>query len=306
MATIDRSILFKPAVIAILANTQAIPDLEVFFTSLQLWNSELPPVYMYCCSKTLEYLDKKKLYRGPLTCRVMLDSYSSYTRSQMERLPSVEGLSNLFHDFTQEKCGLVEWAYKHIPDDKKEQGVLFCDADICWLGPLPSIPKGKVLGVSPHMIRKEDEALYGEYNAGFLWTNQSTFPKVWKQACKTSRFFEQAALEVLADNTPDEELYIFGETINYGWWRMYQSSNSIQVQQGAWSLNESNNSREEPTGLYIHGIPVCCIHTHWITKDTITHRFNSWIFEKLRCLINIHPAFHSLMFTLNMIHKNTV
>ena len=48
MATIDTSILFKPAVIAILANTQAIPDLEVFFTSLQLWNNELPPVYMYC------------------------------------------------------------------------------------------------------------------------------------------------------------------------------------------------------------------------------------------------------------------
>jgi len=222
MATEDTSILFKPAVLAILANTQAIPDLEVFFTSLQLWNTDLPPIYMYCCSKTLDYLDKKQPYKGPLVCRVMLDSYSTLTRAQMERLPSVEGLSNLFHDFTQEKCSLVEWAYKHIPEDKKEQGVLFCDADICWLGSLPCIPKGKQLGLSPHMIRKEDEALYGEYNAGFIWTNQSAFSTLWKQACKSSRFFEQAALEVLADNTSNQELHLFGEEINYGWWRMYQ------------------------------------------------------------------------------------
>jgi len=274
---------FKPAAIATLANRHAIKDLEVFFTSLQLWSSnELPPVYLYCCSKVVEYLDKHQPYKGPLFCRVILDSYSDLTRKQMEQLPSVEGKRTLFHEFTEEKCGLMEWAYKSLPEEKQQQGVLFCDADICWLGPIPSILSGKTLGLSPHMIHEKDEALYGMYNAGFFWTNQSQFSSAWKMACKTSRFFEQAALETLFDFTPEEECFTFGPEVNYGWWRMFQSPNGLEQQKKQWLIRRDES--QSTAGLYINGKSVVCIHTHWKTQDAVTHRFNTWILEKLEKL----------------------
>jgi len=218
----------------------------------------------------------------------MLDSYSNLTRSQMERLPSIEGKRTLFHEFTEEKCSLMEWAFKSvwasdtIPENQKKQGVLFCDADICWLGPIPSIPQGKTLALSPHMIHEKDEERYGMYNAGFFWTNQPHFPHAWRLACKSSRFFEQAALETLSDFTSEEECYTFGTEINYGWWRMFQSPNGLEAQQASWSMHR--DEKQSHSGLHVNGKPVVCIHTHWKTTDTVTNKFNRWILEKLEKL----------------------
>jgi len=277
---IGTSILFKPAAIATLANQHAIEDLRIFFSSLQLWNTELPPVYLYCCSIVLDYLDKHTLYKGPLYCKVVLDAYSKLDRKSMEKLPSQNGLTNLFHDFTQEKCDLMDWALKSLPTDKVQQGVLFCDADLCWLGPLPSIPFGKTLGLSPHMIHPNDEVLYGTYNAGLVWMNDSAHPILWKQLCKHSRFFEQAALETLDDYTNEEQIHRFGQEHNYGWWRLFQSPNGLVHQKAAWSVHLSKSH----SGLCVGTIPVSCIHTHWNTNDFITKTFNHWIFEKLKHL----------------------
>jgi hypothetical protein len=275
------SILFQqPAAIATLANKHAIDDLRIFFASFQLWNTELPPMYLYCCSEVLEYLDKTNPYKGPLFCKVMLDSYKGMNRQQMEHAPSQSGLSNLFHDFTQEKCDLIDWALKSLPEDVRKKGVLFCDADICWLGPLPSIPSGKVIGLSPHKIHEMDETLYGTYNAGFVWMNTLSYPSLWKQACKISRFFEQAALENLEDATKDEEVYIFNDEHNYGWWRMFQSPDGLQTQTNRWTIQPSTTNVN--SGLYLDKNPVSSIHTHWNTKDFITMTFNHWIHEKLK------------------------
>ena len=242
----------------------------------------LPTVFIYCCSKVKDYLDKKQPYKGKIQYKVVLEKYTDLTRQQMERLPSTKGLSNLFHDFTQEKCDLMEWALQSLPDDQKEKGVLFCDADICWLGPLPDLTVGKTLGLSPHMIRHEDSLLYGTYNAGFIWTNQDQMPLRWRNACKTSRFFEQAALEDLEDSTPENEVYIFGQEYNYGWWRMFQSSNPYEVQQKAWKIHRDTN--QSHSGLCVNEVPVRCIHTHWKTKDHTTNQFNIWILDKLTLL----------------------
>lgn len=56
------------------------------------------------------------------------------------------------------KCDILEWAMDSLPEEKRKQGVLFCDADILWFGPLPSIPSTARLGLSPHEIRQADEA----------------------------------------------------------------------------------------------------------------------------------------------------
>ena len=292
----DTSILFQPAAIATLANRHAIDDLRIFFASLQLWNVNLPPVYMYCCSEVLSYLDKEIPYKGPLFCKVVLDAYSKLDRSNMEQLPSENGLTNLFHDFTQEKCDLMDWALKSLPEHESEKGVLFCDADLCWLGPLPSIPNGKTLGLSPHGIHPNDEALYGTYNAGLVWMNDRAYPSLWKQACKHSRFFEQAALENLDDLTDEQQIYRFGQEHNYGWWRLFQSPNGIAYQKSKWSILQS----KDHSGLLVDKKPVSCIHTHWKTRDSMTMTFNHWMFEKLGAIRSSNPKVELLLNTISI------
>lgn len=273
---------FQPAAIATLANESALYDLKLLCTTLQVWNAEPPTIYLYCSSAVVKQLNTTIKYTGKIEYKVCLDAYSNLTRQMMESKPSKRGLSNLFHDFTEEKCGLMDWALKSLPSEKRKQGILFCDADIFWLSELPTIPEGKTLALSPHMIRPHDESKYGHYNAGFLWTNQETMSEKWREACKTSRFFEQAALEDLADSTPDTELYIFGEEYNYGWWRMYQSPQSFQEQQKAWTIHRDLSQRH--SGLCVNGKPVYCIHTHWKPTDSITLSFNVWILERLQIL----------------------
>jgi len=226
------------------------------------------------------FLSKLNPYKGLLEYKVVLDPYSNLTRQQMEHLPSLKGTRTLFHDFTEEKCGLIDWALQSLPLGEKQKGVLFCDADICWLGPIPSIPTGKTLALSPHMIRQEDEAKYGMYNAGFFWTNNPNFPSTWAMACKTSRFFEQAALESVWDFTIEQECMEFGQHVNYGWWRLFQSPNGLLLQKSRWSVKPDKD--ELHSGLCVQRVPLVCIHTHWNTNDPITNRFNQWVLEQLK------------------------
>jgi hypothetical protein len=267
-----------PGAIATLGNITAWDDLKIFLLTLEMYTPNPPPVYIFCCSK-IEMALKGLAYGGKIHTKVALDVYEQYNRAQMERIPSKKGLSNLFHDLMQEKCDLIDWALMSLGSvgsvgslDKK-RGVLFCDADICWLGPIPSIPAGKTLALSPHMIRKVDETRFGEFNGGFLWTNDPSIPSKWAEFSKTSRFFEQAALEDLSDQTLESEFYRFPETVNYGWWRMFQSPNGLDHQQSVWS--------NDACRLTVKNQPVVCIHTHWITRDSVTFKFNTFIRKHL-------------------------
>lgn len=282
---------YEPSAIATLANETAFYDLTLFLRSLQVWNECPPPIYVYCTSN-VEMQIKKIPYKGTIYTKNCLDKYANLTRVMMESMKSKEGLSNLFHDFTQEKCGLMEWALQSLPEELRINGVLFCDADIFWLGPLPKIPNTASLGLSPHMIHTSDEAKYGTYNAGFLWTNQQTMPEKWRSACKISRFFEQAALETLEDDMPDEKVYKFGPDYNYGWWRMYQSPNGVSAQQKAWTI--CRDVKQSHSGLCVDGQPLCCIHTHWKPNDSSTLSFNIWMMEQFNSLSK-EPKVKSLL-----------
>lgn len=271
---LNSSILFKPAAIALMGNEHAYQDLCVFFDTLQLYNQELPPIYCFCTKSLQTKLQTEMTrYKGVIHYRTELEPYVCLNRATMEQMPSQQGLSNFFHDFTIEKCKLMKWALEDLSDSEKERGVLFCDADIAWFGPLVQIPQGKTLALSPHMIRKRDEANYGEFNAGFLWTNQLAMPDEWKEASARSRFFEQAALEELADVTLEKHLYRFDETVNYGWWRMFQSDVHATVKQREWSFVPNNTS----SGICVNGKPLVCIHTHWKTNDSMTNAFNRFV-----------------------------
>jgi hypothetical protein len=283
----EHSILFKPAAIATLANENALDDLHLFFKTLELWNPVPPPVYLLC-TESVKLWSRGK-YQGSLHTCTKLEAYRSLSRREMEVMPSKKGLPNLFYDFTQEKCDLMDWALSSIDKTDEARGVLFCDADIFWLGPLPQIPEGYSLALSRHGIRDHDEAKFGKYNAGFLWTNMHEIPSLWREACKTSRFFEQAALETLAERT---NIYEFGSNINYGWWRMYQGTLSAEKKKAEWTIKR--DPKEGHSGLCLQGEPVLCIHTHWKTDDFITREFNTWIRTKLALLKSQKRVAHLL------------
>lgn len=266
--------ILLPKAIATLANEHALYDLKLLLKSLELWNSEPPAVYLFCTTMMIPQL--KKIYKGKLYTKAALDPYSDKTRAQMEKEPSRKELHNLFYDFTQEKCDLMEWALRETGNSKN--GVLFCDADILWLSPIPIISSEKVLGLSQHFIKTEYEEKFGKYNAGFLWTNSQEVIKIWRSACETSYFFEQAALEDVETSLDSSLIEKFGENVNYGWWRMFQSENTPFEQQSKWCIDTAKKE------IQVNGQPLICIHTHFKTNDPMTIAFNNWIIHKLNFL----------------------
>jgi hypothetical protein len=302
--TQSASILFvKPAAIATMATKAALEDLKVLFISLQIWNAEDPPtVFVYCDMFIYEWLKQLK-YGGSIYKKPFLEPYTSYDRKQMESQPSHKGMPNLFYDFTQEKCGLMAWAQteaalgntmSETTHSNGQKGVLFCDADITWLGPLPKIPVTATLALSQHMIRKHDEAKFGTYNAGFLWMNDLDLPGLWEEACKTSRFFEQAALETLTEKISPSAVYFFGPEHNYGWWRLYQASVPVDTQKSQWSIKRDTNQIH--SGLCVAGQPISSVHTHWKTTDFVTAEFNTWVKQRLALLKSQAPVKKLLSF----------
>ena len=258
--------------VALLVNENAIDDIKIFLYTLQLWNSMIPTLYIYCTTQSKALIESIE-YSGARSYNTGLDAYSNLSRLQMERMPSKQGLSNLFHDFTLEKCTLMEWAI-----GQAKTGVMFCDADLCWLGPLPSIPvDGVRVALSPHEIRSSDEAKYGKYNAGLLWIADVEVVQAWRRESMVSAFFEQLALDTVANEFP---MYAFGTHVNYGWWRMFQGKISIADSRALWTIHRGDLH----SGLLVKGQPVVCIHTHWKTTDTVTGMFNTWILQKLTLL----------------------
>lgn len=274
----------RPAAIAMIVNENALDDMRIFMDTLQLWTPFPPPLYIYTtrtCAPKLTALKAALKYEGRLFFKPALDPYGTLTRAQMEHAPSKKGYPNLFYDFTLEKTHCMEWALQEIPATNKEQGVLFCDADICWLGSCPSIPSlGYMLAVSPHGIRQADEAKYGIYNAGYLWTNRVELVKRWRELTSSSHFFEQASIEELVASCEPKTVYTFGLHHNYGWWRMFQSHVPASVRQAQWSIFRSQKG--EHSGMQVDGAPLVSIHTHFKTTDSITKQFNTYILGMLQ------------------------
>jgi hypothetical protein len=267
--------------VATLVTEPALEDFEILLFTLALWNSPKPRLYVLTDSATKLRIVSAvaKYYSGAqVNLKTGLDKYTSLNRTEMERRPG-ETYATLFGDFTAEKTVLMDWALASEPD-----GVLFCDADICHLAPLPQLPDSCSLALSPHSIRLGDEAKYGKYNAGYLWIQDPALVVRWRTLCASSRFFEQACLEDLATSVPSEFLYEFPIHVNYGWWRMWQGRLSHTEQQKAWGFFRGT----ECCGLTVNGSPLQSVHTHWREKkDPPTRAFNEWVLEKLRKLASV-------------------
>jgi len=258
--------------IATLANYKALDDLKVLLFTLQLWNeSTLPSLYVYCDTSISIFLETQPYYKGKIYKKTVLDNYGEYTRIEMEKMPG-EIYENRWVDLMCEKMNLIDWVF----DSEKE--VLFCDADICFMGALPEIPESTKIGLSSHHIRKIDEKKYGTYNGGFIYSSSKDMTRIWRDATRTSRYYEQAALEELANHY---KIYNFSVQNNYGWWRLLQGEESIEILKLKWGIKRDKNS----SGISVEDKPLLSIHTHWKTDDRATLYYNNFIleyFEKLK------------------------
>ena len=252
----------------IVTGQQALQDFRIFTTSLAVWHPTAE-LYVYTDSKTdVKSCAAAVKWNGQLHIKPAMDSYASKSRPEMEALPGRK-YDSLFKDYTYEKAAVMEWMFA----DGAPEGVWFLDADITLLAPLPQIPETATVALSPHYIRQADCALYGKYNAGFMWFKDSSLLEVWRNAAQTSRFFEQAALEVVA-TAAGHCLYEFPIQVNFGWWRMFQSPESPPTVQSKFSVNRTDKS----IGIRYDGAALQSVHTHWKipSGDRSMLEFNAW------------------------------
>lgn len=291
--------MFKPTTVATLANEHALVDLELMFRSLEAWNSpNYPTIYLYCDSVVQNTLSKLN-YKGKLYTKITLNAYRGLNRGEMEIRRGTH-FPTLFGDFTSEKISLMEWALKSLPPSQKANGVFFFDADIFFLGPLPSIPRTVTLALSPHYIRDYDSKRFGFYNAGFLWTNSLTHLSKWRDACTRSRFFEQAALEELEEGLNSSEIMLFDVNENYGWWRLWQGLADSSIQKEKWSINRQGVDTSY-AGIYVEKKPLGSIHTHWCEKsDMATLQYNLFVYRFMKLLSKTNISIANLLRILDI------
>jgi hypothetical protein len=250
----------------IVTGDEALADFRIFCRTLEVWH---PDAHLYVFTDSDTPVSTSS-FKGTIHVRVAMNAYKGLTRSDMEKRKGIL-YDTLFKDYTYEKANVLDWMWEVDPL-VKERGGWFLDADLAHLAPLPVVPEGTTLALSPHGIRTSDERLYGKYNAGFMWFKDRSLLSAWRAFGFTSRFFEQAALEELT-TLPTVKLYEFGPQVNFGWWRMYQNALPPADIQGRFSLHRADTS----IGIRYLGAPLQSIHTHWGQSASVTGAFNAWI-----------------------------
>jgi hypothetical protein len=281
--------------IATLATGAALEDLRVLLKTLEIFNVNPPTVYLFCDNLVVTEALKIK-YSGALHTKDVLSGYSAYDRRAMESMPG-KHFKTLWMDFMTEKINLLRWA---LQDSGKP--VLFCDADICFTGPLPTIPSGTKVGLSPHMIVDRDEKRFGKYNGGYAWFSGLEYTDVWWEACSIARYYEQSALEDVAKYAVETggpgALYEFPKTNNYGWWRLTQGQKSSSELLKEWGMNR--NKAKDASGICVDGVPLGSVHTHFYeAMDIPTKQFNAMILGWLKMLSQAHGPARKLLAVLS-------
>jgi hypothetical protein len=253
-------------------------DLFLLIKSIELFESPLPTLYIATDEKTKPMIESIK-YKGTKKIYTIMNEYTDKTRSMMEASHGVK-FPTLFHDYTAMKLDIMRIAF----EAESDQRVYFLDSDICLLAPLPTPSSTIKLGLSPHLIREHDEKLFGKYNAGYLYMSDKSLLDVWKSAIYGSRFFEKSV--------KSDELIEFGDAVNFGWWRMYQSSNTPAEQLARFGINRSVGA-----GLTFDSKPLFSIHTHFTekSKTNSTSSFNNFIINQLKKLERGHKPAKALL-----------
>lgn len=203
----------------------------------------------------------------------LLDNYNlSMSRQEMER-------AGVWSDFQMSKARVIQAALR------TSNNTLFIDADVVLLMPI-LVPLGPhQLGVSPHYIQKDMCDKFGIYNGGILWTNQYSLGQAWIDATKSSRYFDQAAIENLVNIY---KYFIFGEETNLGWWRPLLGVG------GQAAFGRSLALDQDGVLVYKNKM-VTCLHAHIVTIDCCSEGFA----KQLVTLMKSSPKYSDLLAIIN-------
>jgi hypothetical protein len=281
-----------PTIGLIVCGNEAFQDFIRFVRTLEVWHPGAH-LFIFTNAKT-QPLFSKLSPNAKLSLFTTMDAYEMYSRAEMESLTG-KTYDSLFTDFTYEKANLVEFMLKNT--STPENGVWLMDSDIIHLAPLPSIPAGASIALSPHYIREADCKLFGKYNAGFMWIKDESWLSLWREAGHTTRFYEQAPLEIVAAEAfKKDTLYEFPIQVNFGWWRMFQSSNPPYKIQALFSIHRA----DESVGIRFDGAPLQSIHSHWSDQSSSANgAFNKWFNEFIEKMSHFHAPLRKLKKSLS-------
>ena len=205
---------------------------------------------------------------------IELDKYDGMNREIMEQ-------KGIWSDFQMSKAHVIKRALLHSND------TLLLDSDIIITDEINDIDTSKDIGVSPHYMRKDITDKYGYYNGGMLWTKNINVADKWIEFTKTSRYYDQASIEDLAEHF---SYFEFGENYNVQGWRMQLSN------EGAFNF-PTNISYKPNDKVYYKNKPLKFIHTHFLDRrfDKFNHLFIEY-FKKAnmyKILLIIYRVIHN-------------
>jgi hypothetical protein len=278
-----------PHIGLLVSGSDALADYNLFVATLEVWH---PDAVLYVLADSETSVTRMPKSGALHIKQSALDKYKGKRRAEMEAT-SGTAYDSLFKEYTYEKANVIEWMFEIQPDLLTNSGSWFMDADIIHCAPLPAISESATIALSPHYIRVADETKFGHFNAGYMWIKDKALLEIWRAAGHSSRFFEQAALEDVA-RAAGSSVYSFPPSVNFGWWRMYQSPHSPPDQQKKFSVYRPNPG----IGLQFDGQTLQSIHTHWFQRDrSITHQFNDW-FLRMCAILNTYEPMQQFLRTL--------
>ncbi len=280
-----------PLIATHVLGAQAYKEFQVLLHTLEQWH---PATELFILTDTPTSLLIKSLKtRIRFAVHVGLDAYSGLSRADMQAR-SGSKYATLWHECMMEKATILQHVFSLRPE-AKEAGVWFLNTDVCLLAPLPVLPTGARIALSPHSIRAADEARIGRYNAGFFWIRDVGLLDVWRRATYGSRYYEQAALEAVGAWVSAEELYELPLQNNFGVWRYMLSADAPPVIQGRLGYNRTLPG----CGLTYEGEPLRSLQTSWEP-----HAFTEWIRGRLEFVGKAHPPAKSLVQCLGRLYPN--
>jgi hypothetical protein len=192
-----------------LANHNAADELVLMLRSLDLWMSTRVFV---ACDRAVE----RRLQRLALT-RITLVPLP-IVEDELAQADQVSGRH--WRRLMDHKMDVMEVALR------ARGNTLFVDADMLFLAPITDVDLSTHdVALSPHMIRPEDEAVYGRFNGGYVGTSRADFPGWWRRASVHSKYMEQGCLE---DAPRRFRVQRLGPHHNYGWWRLDQCGSPLE------------------------------------------------------------------------------
>lgn len=264
-----------------MATRECATELALFHRSLRTFHPTLP-LYLGCTGELVEAVlpslgtalqpvrDDTHVHWVPC-----LDAYGpSISRQKMERQAGV-WYATRHTDFMMEKANLMELAMRSaspVSSASAAPTVAFLDCDITLLRALPTVPTTAAVALSPHEMAPQDEALFGRYNGGYVVASSPDVLWEWRRATGTSRYYDQASLEHVADLfSARGQLHCLAAQHNYGFWRL------LQPRQGSAFDEAKRFSIAAATGsdaLTIHydRQPLGSVHTHFFLHGTAVPR----------------------------------